>query len=221
VLHVFRRLTAMKIANRTLTINVITWTKIFLQDSSLLPILDLLSGMPYWMNINREDLNLALESIPIPLKGPIPPGISLQEAIQVNLRHNIHIRQHQNMVLHSNRYTISYTDIVQWITLLLISTSCVRKMFNSYLQMARSDAAEPVIISWSWMDRRWVQHLCVASISAQSAPVRYGRTIPFQIFVDQAVELRKKMVQESRARDAETLRRRRDGSWSKGASAPQ
>jgi hypothetical protein len=25
--------------------------------------------------------------------------------------------------------------------------------------MAMSDAAEPFIISWSWMDRRWVQHL--------------------------------------------------------------
>ncbi len=40
-----------------------------------------LSGIPDWMNINQEGLNLALESLPIPLKGPIPPGISLQEAI--------------------------------------------------------------------------------------------------------------------------------------------
>jgi hypothetical protein len=35
-----------------------------------------LSGIPDWMNINQEDLNLALESLPILLKGPIPPGIS-------------------------------------------------------------------------------------------------------------------------------------------------
>ena len=50
---------------------------------------------------------------------------------------------------------------------------------------------------------------------------RYGRTFPRQISVDQAVELRKKRVQESRARGAETLRRRRDSAWVKGASAPQ
>jgi hypothetical protein len=79
------------------------------------PIHQFLSGIPDWMNINQEDLDLALESLPIPLKGPIPPGISLQlegislqleEAIQVNQRHKIHIRQHQNIILHSNRYTV-------------------------------------------------------------------------------------------------------------------
>ncbi len=42
---------------------------------------------------------------------------------------------------------------------------------------------------------------------------RYGRTFPRQISVDQAVEFRKKRVQESRARGAETLRRRRDAAW--------
>jgi hypothetical protein len=50
---------------------------------------------------------------------------------------------------------------------------------------------------------------------------RYGRTFPRQISVDQAVEFRKKRVQESKARGAETLRRRRDAAWEKGASAPQ
>jgi hypothetical protein len=50
---------------------------------------------------------------------------------------------------------------------------------------------------------------------------RYGRTFPRQISVDQAVKFRKKRVQESRARGAETLRRRRDAAWEKGASAPQ
>jgi hypothetical protein len=38
------------------------------------PIHQFLSGIPDWMNINQEDLNLALESLPIPLKGPISPG---------------------------------------------------------------------------------------------------------------------------------------------------
>ncbi len=41
------------------------------------------------------------------------------------------------------------------------------------------------------------------------------------ISVDQAVELRKKRVQESRARGAETLWHRRDAAWAKGASALQ
>jgi hypothetical protein len=50
---------------------------------------------------------------------------------------------------------------------------------------------------------------------------RNGRTFPRQISVVQAVEFRKKRVQESRARGAETLRRLRDAAWEKGASAPQ
>jgi hypothetical protein len=79
------------------------------------PIHHFLSGIPDWMNINQADLDRVLESLPIPLKGPIPPGISLEEAIQVNQRHNIHKRQHQNIILHRNRYTISYTDIVHFI----------------------------------------------------------------------------------------------------------
>ncbi len=47
------------------------------------PIYQFLSGIPDWLSYNQEDLDLALDSLPIPLKGPIPPGISLQEAIQV------------------------------------------------------------------------------------------------------------------------------------------
>jgi hypothetical protein len=84
-------------------------------------------GIPDWMNINQEDLDLALKILPIPLKGPIPPGISFQEAIQefqVNQRHNIHIRHHKNIILHSNLYTISYAYIVHYIgiTLLILYT---------------------------------------------------------------------------------------------------
>jgi hypothetical protein len=50
---------------------------------------------------------------------------------------------------------------------------------------------------------------------------RYGRTFPRQISLDKAVELRKKRLQEFRARGAATLRRRRDGAWAKGAFAPK
>jgi hypothetical protein len=46
---------------------------------------------------------------------------------------------------------------------------------------------------------------------------RYGRTFPREITVEKAVELRKKRVQESRARGAETVRRRKEAAL---AAAP-
>ncbi len=94
--HVRRQLTAMKIAKWTLRINVITWTKIFLLGSSLLPNLDplhitqFLNGMPDWMNMTPEDINLAVESLPNTSEGHILPGISLQKAIEVNEWHHVH-----------------------------------------------------------------------------------------------------------------------------------
>ncbi len=79
------------------------------------PIHQFLRGIPDWLNFNPEDLNRALEIIPIPLKGPSPPGISLQDAIKVKQWHNIHISHHQTIILHIYRYTISYIDIVHYI----------------------------------------------------------------------------------------------------------
>ncbi len=49
---------------------------------------------------------------------------------------------------------------------------------------------------------------------------RYGRTFPRQFSVKQTVEMRKKRVQESRARGAETLRRRQMEACAKLAAAP-
>ncbi len=48
------------------------------------PIAQVLSGMPDWMNMTPEDINLAVESLPNPSEGHILPAISLQEAIEVN-----------------------------------------------------------------------------------------------------------------------------------------
>jgi hypothetical protein len=79
------------------------------------PIHQFLSGIPDWLNFNPEDLDRALESLPIPLKGPSPPGISLQDAIEVKQWHNIHIKHHKTIILHIYRFTISYIDIVQYI----------------------------------------------------------------------------------------------------------
>jgi hypothetical protein len=39
------------------------------------PIAQFLTGMPDWMNMNQEDLNLALESFSIFFGRTIPPGI--------------------------------------------------------------------------------------------------------------------------------------------------
>ena len=45
------------------------------------PIHQFLSGIPDWLNFNPEDLDRALESLPIPLKGQTIPKISFQDAI--------------------------------------------------------------------------------------------------------------------------------------------
>ncbi len=78
-----------------------------------------LSGIPDWLNFNPEDLDRALENLPIPLKGPVPPGISLQDAIEVKQWHNIHIGRHKTIILHIYRYKISYIDIVHYIGAIL------------------------------------------------------------------------------------------------------
>ena len=48
------------------------------------PIAHFLSGMPGWMNMTQENLNQALESLPVPVEGELPPGRLLHEAKQVN-----------------------------------------------------------------------------------------------------------------------------------------
>jgi hypothetical protein len=45
------------------------------------PIHQFLSGISDWLNFNPEDLDRALESLPIPLKGQTIPKISFQDAI--------------------------------------------------------------------------------------------------------------------------------------------
>ncbi len=76
------------------------------------PIHQFLIGIPDWLNFNPEDLDWALESLPIPLKGPSPPGISLQDAIKAKQWHNMHIGHHKTIILHTYRYKISYINIV-------------------------------------------------------------------------------------------------------------
>ncbi len=46
-----------------------------------------LKGMPDWMNMTPEDINLAVESLSNLSEGHILPGISLQEAKEVNVWH--------------------------------------------------------------------------------------------------------------------------------------
>ena len=44
---------------------------------------------------------------------------------------------------------------------------------------------------------------------------KYGRTFPREFSVEDAVAMRKKREQESRARAAATLQRRREAAWAK------
>jgi hypothetical protein len=108
----------MKIVIWTLTITVRTRTTIFLLGSSLLLsaqsecIAQFLNGMPNWSSMTPEDINLAVESIPNPSEGHILPGLSLQEAIEVNVWHHIHDRHYEIITLISYVHTILYTYIV-------------------------------------------------------------------------------------------------------------
>ena len=54
------------------------------------PIAQFLSDVPDWLNMTPEDLNKALETLPIPLEGQPPPGLSIHEAIEVNQSPYIH-----------------------------------------------------------------------------------------------------------------------------------
>ncbi len=57
-------------------------------------------------------------------KASLEVSTSLHEAIQVIQRHNIHIRQRQNIILHSYRYTISYADIAHDIGIIITYIVC-------------------------------------------------------------------------------------------------
>jgi hypothetical protein len=94
VFNVRRRLTAMTIAK---------WTDDYMDQeiparkfltAHAGPIAQFLSGMPDWTNMTPEDISLAVESFPNPSEGHIIPGISLQEAIEVNEWHTIHDRHY-------------------------------------------------------------------------------------------------------------------------------
>ena len=50
---------------------------------------------------------------------------------------------------------------------------------------------------------------------------KYGRTFPHELSVEDAVAMRKKQVQESRARATATLQRRHEAAWAKGSSSAE
>ena len=75
------------------------------------PIAQFLNGMPDWMNMTPEDIDLAVESLPNPSEGHILPGISLQEAIEVNEWHHMHDRHYQIITLIRYVYMLSYTYV--------------------------------------------------------------------------------------------------------------
>ena len=50
---------------------------------------------------------------------------------------------------------------------------------------------------------------------------KYGRMFPREFSVEDAVAMRKKRIQKSRARAAATLQRRREAAWAKGSSSAE
>ncbi len=76
------------------------------------PIAQFLNGLSDWMNMTPEDINMVVESIPNPSEGHTLPGISLQEALQVNEWHHIHNRHCQIITFFRYVHTASYTYIV-------------------------------------------------------------------------------------------------------------
>ncbi len=76
------------------------------------PIAQFLNGLLDWMNMNPEEINLAVEILPNPSEGHILPGILLQEAMEANEWHHIHDRHYQIKTLISYVCMISYTYIV-------------------------------------------------------------------------------------------------------------
>ena len=51
---------------------------------SLNPFVQFLSHIPDWNSFDKSALDHALEGLPVPIPGPAPCGISLQEAINVS-----------------------------------------------------------------------------------------------------------------------------------------
>jgi hypothetical protein len=41
--------------------------------------------MPDWTDMSQDALNKAFSALPLPLKGPPPPGCSIYEAIQASI----------------------------------------------------------------------------------------------------------------------------------------
>jgi hypothetical protein len=120
------------------------------------------------------------------------------------------IRYHIPMTRYSIRYCIRYRA-----RCLIIQTSMAAH--GGRLPALDRDAAD--VITGSGHTLCALRHIHPLEINMWMW--RYGRTSPRQISVDQAVALRNKRAQESRARGAETLRRRHAEAWAKRPSTPQ
>jgi hypothetical protein len=48
------------------------------------PYAKFLANMPDWMNMTQEEYNKSWEELPLPAVGPVPLGISLEQAIAVS-----------------------------------------------------------------------------------------------------------------------------------------
>ena len=84
---------------------------------SLNPLLQFLSHIPDWNSFDKSALDHALQGLPVPIPGPAPRGISLQEAINVSppariryrIRYHVYYHIVYNIVYDIEHIIISYT----------------------------------------------------------------------------------------------------------------
>ena len=55
------------------------------------PYASFLPSMPDWINMTQDEYNKSSEALPLPAVGPVPPGISLEQALKVSY----HMLMHQ------------------------------------------------------------------------------------------------------------------------------
>ena len=74
---------------------------------SLNPLVSFLSHIPDWNSFDKSALDHALQGLPVPITGPVPQGISLQEAIKVSPHPHAYDIVYD--ILHLMKYDITYT----------------------------------------------------------------------------------------------------------------
>jgi hypothetical protein len=73
------------------------------------PLARFLSTVPDWSVLDKVALENAIKGLPVPVVGPIPPGISVHDAIKVKLHDFLLYDIVYDIVIYDISYTMSYT----------------------------------------------------------------------------------------------------------------